>query len=92
VLAFGITRYVPVRCHEAEERRLGYKYNYCLFLNTKVHVQWLAPNFWSRGVWVRVLALYYFLQVLSVDRVKPNKIGTRPIFTTDNGVLCSDNV
>jgi hypothetical protein len=43
-------------------------------------------------VWVRVLALYYFLQVLSVDRVKPNKIGTRPIFTTDNGVLCSDNV
>jgi hypothetical protein len=32
------TRYVPVRCHEAVEhgeRHLGYKYNYCLLLNTK---------------------------------------------------------
>jgi hypothetical protein len=42
-----------VRCHEAGDQgewRLGYKYNYCLFLNTKIHVVWwLAPNFWSRG-------------------------------------------
>jgi hypothetical protein len=47
------TRYVPVRCHEAGKRgeqRLGYKYIFCLFLNTKISVVWLfAPNFWSRG-------------------------------------------
>jgi hypothetical protein len=52
------TRYVPVLCHEAREgrrvkRRLGYKYNYYLFLNTKIHVfYWLAPNFWSIRMWV----------------------------------------
>jgi hypothetical protein len=57
--SYVYTRYVLVRWHEVGERgerRLGYKYIYCLFLNTKVHVVWwLAPNFWSRGVWVRVL-------------------------------------
>jgi hypothetical protein len=41
-----------MRCHEVrerEKRRLGYKYNFCLFLNIKVHVVWwLALNFWSR--------------------------------------------
>jgi hypothetical protein len=50
-----------VRHHEAEERRLGCKYIFCLFLNTKVCVVWwLVSNFWSRGVWVRVLVLHYF--------------------------------
>jgi hypothetical protein len=44
------TKYVSVCCHMAGERRLGCKYNYCLFLNTKVHVVWwLAPNL-GRGV------------------------------------------
>jgi hypothetical protein len=70
-----LTRYVLMRCHEAEERgelRLGYKYIFCLFLNTKVHVVWwLALNLWSRVVWVRVLVLHYFLRVLGVGRVKP---------------------
>jgi hypothetical protein len=35
------TRYVLVRCHEAGERgerRLGYEYNFCLFVNTNVFV------------------------------------------------------
>jgi hypothetical protein len=42
---------MPVRCHEPGEHGEGeahvvYKYNYCLFLNTKVHVVWwLALNF-----------------------------------------------
>jgi hypothetical protein len=31
-------RYVLVRGHEAGERRLGYKYNYYLFLNTNICV------------------------------------------------------
>jgi hypothetical protein len=37
----------------AWERRLGYKYNYCLFLNTKLCVVWwLVINLWGkkRGV------------------------------------------
>jgi hypothetical protein len=40
-----------------------FKYNYCLFLNTKVCVLWwlAALNFWSRRAWARVLALHYFL-------------------------------
>jgi hypothetical protein len=46
VQSFIYTRYMHVRCHEAGERverRLDYKYNYCLLLNTKVHVvYWLA--------------------------------------------------
>jgi hypothetical protein len=41
IYALYSTRYVPVRCHETGERgerRLGCKYNYCLFLNIKIHV------------------------------------------------------
>jgi hypothetical protein len=34
------TRYVSVRYHEAWEQRLGYKYNFCLFLNIKVYMVW----------------------------------------------------
>jgi hypothetical protein len=63
-----------VRCHEAREhgeRRLGYKYNFCLFLNTKICVVWwLASNFCNGGVWAQVLVLHYFLRrALSVGRV-----------------------
>jgi hypothetical protein len=44
------------------ERRLGYKYNFCLFLNTKVCVVWwLAPS--ARSA--------LFLRALNVGRVKP---------------------
>jgi hypothetical protein len=47
----NITRYVHVRCHKVGERRercLGYKYNFCLFINNKIRVVWwLVLNFWS---------------------------------------------
>jgi hypothetical protein len=65
---------MPVRCHEAREREkrcLGYKYIFCLFINTKVYVfWWLTLNFWSRKVWIRVLVLHYFLRTLYMERVK----------------------
>jgi hypothetical protein len=38
-----LNRYVTVCCHESEECGewcLSYKYNFCLFLNTKLHVVW----------------------------------------------------
>lgn len=47
-------RYVFVRYHELEEhreQRLGYKYNFCLFGNNKIHiVWWLILNLWIRGL------------------------------------------
>jgi hypothetical protein len=37
------------------------KYNYCLFLNTKLYVvSWLAPNFWSRGVCLSARSALFF--------------------------------
>jgi hypothetical protein len=45
------TSYMSVRCHETRERgerRIGYKYNFCLFLNSKICVVWwLAPKFFE---------------------------------------------
>jgi hypothetical protein len=41
--SYHLIRYMLLCCHEAGkrgERRLGYKYNYCLFINNKVHIVW----------------------------------------------------
>jgi hypothetical protein len=74
------TRYVLVCCHEVGERgerHLGNIYIFCLFLNTKVCVVWwLARIFWSRGVWVQVLVLHYFLRALGAGRHQVPTLGS----------------